>query len=543
MSIDKAMGACRMIHSNKMIDIVCLAMVIAVTGLRAGDIHDAAATGDLNRVRALLEADSTLLESKDGRLSYKGNTPLISACWGPGSKNWKATVAKFLIDEGADINARNDRGATPLYFSIKDFDLTQRLIDLGADVNLRAYGDFTPLHQAALSGNDKVARLLIDHGADPNANGAEGTVMHYIIRNSHPEESTIQLLVEGGAKLNQVFSFGNTELHLAALKDMADIIPILVRLGADVNAVNEYGHTPLYYAAMHGYRNTADALIAAGAKKSAIIETNYDKASQLDETLRNGEAYLWYLGGNVTPNTGYAVKTKSHLLVFNPTKIDESPGAGLANGTLNPKELAGQKITALILYKSYQGPLDRPSVAELAKRLSVENIILNFKPAPDTAFMGVLPPYKLASPRESFSMGDIQVHAIPSVGRAWFAGEGLSYLVEADGVKIFHAGLHVPGNNAMEIENYRKEIDFLKPFGPVDIVILPVNGNHVWWIDYECYYYLMDQLSPKAVYLIGDGSAKNEHKKCIEILKARNVPVFYPEGGIAAGQRFYFSRD
>ena len=56
-----------------------------VTGLRAGEIHDAAAAGDLNKVRALLEADPTLLESKDERLSYRGNTPLISACWGPPS--------------------------------------------------------------------------------------------------------------------------------------------------------------------------------------------------------------------------------------------------------------------------------------------------------------------------------------------------------------------------------------------------------------------------------------------------------------------------
>jgi hypothetical protein len=318
---------------------------------------------------------------------------------------------------------------------------------------------------------------------------------------------------------------------------------VLVKLGANVNAVNEYGHTPLYYAAMHGHRKSADALIAAGADKSAIAETNYGKAPQLDETLRNGEAYLWYLGGNTTPNTGYAVKTKKNLLIFNPTEVDESPGVGLANGYLNPNELAGQKMTVLILYKSYQGPLDRPSVSELAKRLSVANFVLNFKPTPDTTYPNYFPPYKLASPRESFSMEDIQVHTIPAVGRAWFAGEGLSYLVEADGVKIFHAGLHVPGNNATDVENYRKEIDFLKPFGPVDIVILPVNGNHVWWIDYESYYYLIDQLSPKAVYLIGDGSAKNEHQKCIEILKARNVPVFYPEGGIAVGQRFHYLRD
>jgi ankyrin repeat protein len=530
-------------HSTKFTYIICLMLFLKISGLQAGEIHDAAATGDLNRVKTLLEADSTLLESKDDRLSYKGNTPLISACWGPGSRICQVAVANYLIDKGANINAKNERGATPLYFSVKDFDLTQRLIDMGAGVNLRAYGDFTPLHQTTLSGNLKVAGLLIDHGADPNANGTEGTVLHYIIRNSQPDEQMIKLLVESGAKLNQVFSFGNTELHLAVFKGSVYVIPILVKYGANVNAVNEYGRTPLYYAAMHGYRKAAEALIAAGADKSTIVETNYEKSPQLCETLSEGEAYLWYLGGNVTPCTGYAVKTKRNLFIFNPTKVDDSPGSGLANGCLNPDELSGQKITSMILYKSYQGRMDQPSVSELAKRLSVANFVLNFEPAPDTAYNSYLPPYQLATPRESFSLDDIRVHTIPSVGRAWFAGEGLSYLVEADGVKIFHAGLHVPGNNASEIENYRKEIDFLKPFGPVDMVILPVNGNHVWWINYESYYYLIDQLSPKAVYLIGDNSAKDEHKRCIEILKARNVPVFYPDGGIAVGQRFHYAQN
>ena len=279
------------------------------------------------------------------------------------------------------------------------------------------------------------------------------------------------------------------------------------------------------------------------ADTSTILERNYGKATQLNETLKKGEAYLWYLGGNSPPYFGYAVKTKRNLLLFNPTEINKSSEAGLANGYLNPNELSDQNITVLILYKSYQGRFDRPSVPELAKQLPVTNFVLNFEPTPDTAYGNYIPPYKIASPNESFSMGDIQIHTIPAAAKAWFGGEGLGYLVEVDGLKIFHAGLHTTGNNAPDVEKYRKEIDFLKPFGPVDIVILPVNSNHVWWIDYKSYLYLIDQLSPKAIYLIGDKSVKNEHKKCMEVLKARDVPVFYPEGGIAVGQRFHYQRD
>jgi len=83
---------------------VFLSLPLTAPSLRAGEIHDAAAAGDLAKVKALLEADPTLLESKDDRDrdNLKGNTPLISACWGPGSSTWQATTANFLIDKGAN---------------------------------------------------------------------------------------------------------------------------------------------------------------------------------------------------------------------------------------------------------------------------------------------------------------------------------------------------------------------------------------------------------------------------------------------------------
>jgi hypothetical protein len=354
-----------------------------------------------------------------------------------------------------------------------------------------------------------------------------------------PKEEMAKLLVESGAKL-QPFGLGNTELHLAAMKGLADLVPLLVKHGAGVNAVNEYNHTALYYAAKHGHRKAADALIAAGAKESTIVEANYGKAPQLAAALKQGEAYLWCLGGTA-PGTGYAVKTKDHLLVFDPAAIDDSAEAGLANGHLNPNELAGQKITVLItrMLSGYE-----PSVSELAKRMPGADFVLSYKPTADNAGSSAIPPYRLAAPNESFSVGDIKVHTIPAIHvpemyRIFAGGEGLGYLVETDGLKIFHAGLLASGNGTSQMEEYRKQIDFLKPFGPIDIVILPIKGRHLT-IAYEPYLYLLDQLSPKAVYLIGDDLATEEHKKCVEVLRARNIPVSYPEGGIAMGERFHY---
>ncbi len=527
--------------SARITTLVLLLPMLMATGLRAGEIHDAAAAGDLNKVRSLLEADPALLESKDDN----GDTPLHKACAAT-----QAAVAKFLIDKGANVNAGNKIGATPLYGVVDnprkdlDVDLFERLIAKGADVNakLSTHHNWTIFSGIAKQGNLKKARFLIDHGADININTLEGTPLQMVL-NQGPKEEMAKWLLENGAKL-QEFSFGNTELHLAAMRGCADLVPLLVKHGANVDAVNDYNHTALYYAARHGHRKAAEALIGAGANEDAIVETNYGKPPQLATTLQEGEAYLWYLGGG-SPCSGYAVKTKEHLLLFNPFGIGESPEAGLANGCLNPNELTGQTITVLLTHGSAR------RVSKLAKIMPGADFILSSDPtAPatgglifvgDDASDGNIPPYRLATPHGSLSMGGIQVHTT-AMRRYWPGMEGMGYLVEADGVKIFHAGLHASGNRASEVDTYRKEIDFLKPFGPIDIAILPIKGRHIDPV-YEPYLYLIDQLSPKAIYLIGDDLVTEEHKKCVQVLRARNIPVAYPEGGIATGERFHFRRD
>jgi hypothetical protein len=385
-------------------------------------------------------------------------------------------------------------------------------------------------------GDLKVAKLLIDHGADLDAydKGCYGTVLHMAISLGR-DEAMAKLLVESGAKLRR-FSFGNTELHLAALRGYADLAKVLVGHGAQVNAVNEYNHTALYYAAQHGYRSTADALIAAGGNKGDIVETNYGKAPQLPTTLKNGEAYLWYLGGFY--GGGYAVKTDKHLLVFDKTAIEESPEAGLANGRLNPKELAGQKITVLITKTT--GVDQEPRAFGLAKRVPGTEFVLESQPAAGRAGNPDIPPYRLAVPHEGVSVGGVQVRTIQAMSRGYGGARGVGYLVEADGVKIFHGGFHASDNQASQMERYRKEVDYLKPFGPIDIAILSVGGHLA--ADYEPYLYLLDQLSPKAVYLMGGDQVTEEYPKCVKVLRAREIPVTYPEGGIATGERFHFIR-
>ncbi len=59
---------------------------------------------------------------------------------------------------------------------------------------------------------------------------------------------------------------------------------------------------------------------------------------------------------------------------------------------------------------------------------------------------------------------------------------------------------------------------------------------------YEQYLYLLDKLTPKAIYLWG-ANVPEQYKMCAEFLKVRNIPIVYPEIKQAAGERFHYTGD
>jgi ankyrin repeat protein len=542
--------------------------VFGPAGLQAGEIHDAVSAGDLDQVRTLLEEDSTLLESK-GSIDF---TPLHTACY-----TGQVAIANYLLDHGADIQAHDIFQYTPLhracYFPDPDRDLILRLIDMGSSVNAKGkYGatplhwaafrggpdvatlliekgaeinvmeknGISPLHRAAQMGEIEVAKILIAHGADVNisdkytgpvrANDITGTALQIAI-NYSPNEEMAPLLLDSGAEFNRKDTQGNTELHLAVMKGNGNLARVLCEHGADVEAVNDFSRTPLYYAAKHGYRSAAEVLIAAGAKESSIVEINYGKAPQLTETLEYGEAYLWHLGYS------FAVKTKENLLVFTLTNISkETPEAGLVNGYLNPHELENQKITMFLRHRD-RHHMRAEDFRKLAELVPGVNVITSFTPDFDEKENPDIPAYRLAAPNESFTVDGITVHTIPALGG------GMGYLVEADGVKIFHAGLHVSDNKVENVEKYRKEIDFLKPFGPVDVAVIAAYGhNNRVGTAYEPYLYLIDRLAPKSIYLFAANNQET-YPNCVEILEVHDIPIVYPEVKAAKGERFHYLRD
>lgn len=101
----------------------------------------------------------------------------------------------------------------------------QALIYAGADVNARDSNGSTPLMFASAQGDTAFARLLLERGADPNARTkAEETPLWFAAAKCHTE--VINLLCQHGADLNAKTTLGVTPLAYACACDHTEVVSL-----------------------------------------------------------------------------------------------------------------------------------------------------------------------------------------------------------------------------------------------------------------------------------------------------------------------------
>jgi ankyrin repeat protein len=106
-------------------------------------------------------------------------------------------LVKELIAAKVDLNATDEKGATPLLLSIYlgAEKICRLLIDEGADVNIKNSGGYSPLHIAASSGYAAICKLLIKAGADVNARDKnDRTPLFLNTSESHVDKDICKLL-------------------------------------------------------------------------------------------------------------------------------------------------------------------------------------------------------------------------------------------------------------------------------------------------------------------------------------------------------------
>lgn len=236
----------------------------AADGCRERPLHWAGRFGNKAVAESLLAGGA---ETDCG--NWRGETPLHIAVY-----RQHNAVAEALLQAGADANARMVWGNAPLHYVCghqHDVSLTEMLLKHGADPDAANDEGRTPLHSATHSHRDEIVAALLGAGAAPDAADAEGRTPLHLARTTGVQN----LLLEGGADPEARDHDGQTPLHLAVKVNTfsgLDVVEVLLGAGADPSAQDSAGQTPMHKAAAEGSRQAQEilqALMEAGADAGA----------------------------------------------------------------------------------------------------------------------------------------------------------------------------------------------------------------------------------------------------------------------------------
>ncbi|MGD8499618.1 MAG: ankyrin repeat domain-containing protein [Phycisphaerales bacterium] len=234
-------------------------------------------------------------------------------------------LAKSAIAQGADLEAKNSNGYTPLHVAVrqKRSEMVRLLLEAGANPNAQDSSGEIPLHFTVRHWGTSTMDLLVSAGSDVNirdrkgmrptmialglgniggfdllaANGA--TVPNDLIAAYKGNLTLMQRLVENG-KAQETFEQGLTLLHAAAAGGHQAIVQLLLANGSDVRSKTQAGYTALHYAATGNHRKVAELLLDKGAD----IDAKPGTQTPLHWAIRghHKEMIEWLVARGASPN-------------------------------------------------------------------------------------------------------------------------------------------------------------------------------------------------------------------------------------------------
>ena len=189
---------------------------------------------------------------------------------------WKhADVVQVLIDAGADIYAHNDErrsllhsACTPLFSACesKSLAIVKMLVEAGVGVRDTDNEGHTCLMHAAWQGNIEIVRYLVglpevdlNRQSTAIADASNHTALHLAVFRKHTD--VMQVLIDAGADIDAQNNEGRSPLHSACKYGTLDVVKMLVRAGAGVRVTDNDGCTCLILAARCGHTETVRYLV------------------------------------------------------------------------------------------------------------------------------------------------------------------------------------------------------------------------------------------------------------------------------------------
>ena len=185
-------------------------------------------------------------------------------------------LSKFLKDPALSFMELNqlqksgDDDYTLLLFAVEcgHDQIVQLLLNQGADINAQWGYNGNALQLASCNGYDKVVQMLLDKGADINAQGGYyGNALQAASSNGH--EKVVQILLDKGADVNANEGFHGNALQAASSNGHEKVVQILLDKGADVNANGGFHGNALQAASYGGHNKLVQMLLSKGVDVNA----------------------------------------------------------------------------------------------------------------------------------------------------------------------------------------------------------------------------------------------------------------------------------
>lgn len=171
-------------------------------------------------------------------------------------------VFKQVLDNGADVNMRDDLGVSPIFLAVKKNkkEFLDLLLERDADVNIPGktgeVDNQTALSVAVANDDKETVKKLLERGADPNIADSKGLLpLPGAVIGPTADAEIVKMLLENGAKVNgQEKENGATALiYIASNKEVSaqtrtEIVKMLLENGADKSLKTKEGKTALDWA-------------------------------------------------------------------------------------------------------------------------------------------------------------------------------------------------------------------------------------------------------------------------------------------------------
>jgi ankyrin repeat protein len=252
-------------------------------------------------------------------------SPLQSALLKYGDQVLNLKNAELLIDhidnDPVYINQNDTKYYPPLCLAIleKKFDLADKLIAKGADINyFDSRTNASPFVLIAHQGSEEGLEYILKNGADIKlVNEHKVQLINIAIKKKHPNIAI--KLIEIGADPNVQCAEGHTAAHYAVMNNEIDILKSLIKAGANLNIEDSKGYTPLRVAVENGNTEMAQLLLSKGASVDCCKQNGYTLLGDAIERGHHDITEMLMENGATLPS-GY-----SHKLCALFDKMSASP--------------------------------------------------------------------------------------------------------------------------------------------------------------------------------------------------------------------------